>query len=60
MHLWGNNNIAEVKIFLISDAFCFFDIHSPRVPSVEEIVKALNLMLTKIDYFSCCKNFRYV
>lgn len=26
-----------------------YDIHSPRVPSVEEIVKALNLMLTKID-----------
>lgn len=26
-----------------------YDIHSPRVPSVEEIVKALNTMLTKID-----------
>ena len=26
-----------------------YDIHSPRVPSVEEIVNALNLMLTKID-----------
>ena len=26
-----------------------YDIHSPRVPSVEEIVKALKLMLTKID-----------
>ena len=26
-----------------------YDIHSPRVPSVEEIVKALHLMLTKID-----------
>lgn len=26
-----------------------YDIHSPRVPSVEEIVTALNLMLTKID-----------
>ena len=26
-----------------------YDIHSPRVPSVEEIVAALNLMLTKID-----------
>jgi len=25
-----------------------YDIHSPRVPSVEEIVAALNLMLTKI------------
>ena len=26
-----------------------YDIHSPRVPSVEEIVKALHAMLTKID-----------
>lgn len=26
-----------------------YDIHSPRVPSVEEIVEALNLMLTKIS-----------
>lgn len=26
-----------------------YDIHSPRVPSVEEIVNALHLMLTKID-----------
>lgn len=26
-----------------------YDIHSPRVPSVEEIVDALNTMLTKID-----------
>lgn len=26
-----------------------YDIHSPRVPSVEEIVKALHIMLTKID-----------
>lgn len=26
-----------------------YDIHSPRVPSVEEIVAALKLMLTKID-----------
>ena len=26
-----------------------YDIHSPRVPSVEEIVDALNIMLTKID-----------
>ncbi|MBQ8261913.1 MAG: 5-methyltetrahydropteroyltriglutamate--homocysteine S-methyltransferase [Clostridia bacterium] len=26
-----------------------YDIHSPRVPSVEEIVNALNIMLTKID-----------
>lgn len=26
-----------------------YDIHSPRVPSVEEIVKALRIMLTKID-----------
>ena len=26
-----------------------YDIHSPRVPSVEEIVKALQIMLTKID-----------
>lgn len=26
-----------------------YDIHSPRVPSVEEIVTALNIMLTKID-----------
>ena len=26
-----------------------YDIHSPRVPSVEEIVKALNVMLSKID-----------
>lgn len=26
-----------------------YDIHSPRVPSVEEIVTALNVMLTKID-----------
>lgn len=25
-----------------------YDIHSPRVPSVEEIVTALNIMLTKI------------
>ena len=27
-----------------------YDIHSPRVPSVEEIVAALKLMLTKINY----------
>lgn len=26
-----------------------YDIHSPRVPSVEEIVNAINIMLTKID-----------
>ena len=26
-----------------------YDIHSPRVPSVEEIVEALNKMLAKID-----------
>jgi 5-methyltetrahydropteroyltriglutamate--homocysteine methyltransferase len=26
-----------------------YDIHSPRVPSVEEIVKALHIMLTKIE-----------
>ncbi|CCX85270.1 5-methyltetrahydropteroyltriglutamate--homocysteine methyltransferase [Clostridium sp. CAG:590] len=26
-----------------------YDIHSPRVPSVEEIIKALQIMLTKID-----------
>ena len=26
-----------------------YDIHSPRVPSVDEIVKALNIMLTKIS-----------
>ena len=26
-----------------------YDIHSPRVPSVEEIVAALELMLTKIS-----------
>ena len=26
-----------------------YDIHSPRVPSMEEIVKALQIMLTKID-----------
>ena len=26
-----------------------YDIHSPRVPSVAEIVKAVNVMLTKID-----------
>ena len=26
-----------------------YDIHSPRVPSVEEIVNALNTMLTKIN-----------
>lgn len=26
-----------------------YDIHSPRVPTVEEIVKALQIMLTKID-----------
>lgn len=26
-----------------------YDIHSPRVPSVEEIVNTLNIMLTKID-----------
>ena len=26
-----------------------YDIHSPRVPSVEEIVKALKIMLTKVD-----------
>ena len=26
-----------------------YDIHSPRVPSVEEIVKALHAMLTRID-----------
>ena len=26
-----------------------YDIHSPRVPSVKEIVAALRLMLTKID-----------
>ena len=26
-----------------------YDIHSPRVPSVEEIVDALNIMLTKIE-----------
>ena len=26
-----------------------YDIHSPRVPSVEEIVKALQIMLTKIE-----------
>lgn len=26
-----------------------YDIHSPRVPSVEEIVKALDIMLTKVD-----------
>lgn len=26
-----------------------YDIHSPRVPSVDEIVKALNIMLTKIE-----------
>ena len=26
-----------------------YDIHSPRVPSVEEIVNALNTMLTKIS-----------
>lgn len=29
-----------------------YDIHSPRVPSVEEIVAALNLMLTKIARIS--------
>ena len=26
-----------------------YDIHSPRVPSVEEIVEVLNIMLSKID-----------
>ena len=26
-----------------------YDIHSPRVPSVEEIVNALHIMLTKIE-----------
>ena len=26
-----------------------YDIHSPRIPSVDEIVNALNKMLTKID-----------
>lgn len=26
-----------------------YDIHSPRVPSVEEIVKALEIMLSKVD-----------
>ena len=26
-----------------------YDIHSPRVPSVEEIEKALKIMLTKIE-----------
>ena len=26
-----------------------YDIHSPRVPSVEEIVNTLNIMLTKIE-----------
>ena len=26
-----------------------YDIHSPRVPSIEEIVDALNIMLTKIE-----------
>ena len=26
-----------------------YDIHSPRVPSVDEIVNALNIMLTKIS-----------
>lgn len=26
-----------------------YDIHSPRVPSVEEIVRSLHIMLTKID-----------
>jgi 5-methyltetrahydropteroyltriglutamate--homocysteine methyltransferase len=26
-----------------------YDIHSPRVPSVEEIEKALKIMLTKVD-----------
>ena len=26
-----------------------YDIHSPRVPSVEEIVKSLGIMLTKVD-----------
>ena len=26
-----------------------YDIHSPRVPSVEEIVKAIRIMLQKID-----------
>lgn len=26
-----------------------YDIHSPRVPSVEEIVNALQIMLTKIE-----------
>jgi 5-methyltetrahydropteroyltriglutamate--homocysteine methyltransferase len=26
-----------------------YDIHSPRVPSVEEIVEALRIMLAKID-----------
>ena len=26
-----------------------YDIHSPRVPSVEEMVQALRLMLTKIE-----------
>ena len=26
-----------------------YDIHSPRVPSVEEIVKALEIILTKVD-----------
>lgn len=26
-----------------------YDIHSPRIPSVEEIVNALNIMLTKVD-----------
>lgn len=26
-----------------------YDIHSPRIPSVEEITRAINIMLTKID-----------
>ncbi len=26
-----------------------YDIHSPRIPSVEEITQAINIMLTKID-----------
>ena len=26
-----------------------YDIHSPRVPSIEEIVNAINIMLTKIN-----------
>ena len=26
-----------------------YDIHSPRVPDVQEIVNALNIMLTKIE-----------